>query len=416
MPYAEKRHGVGKAGAGLRGMILDRYIVRMWAGPFFGGLALVLGVLLLSRALRLMDMATDVAGVWAFLFRLLTLTVPYFLLLAAPIAFFLALQSVLVGLQERSEMDALRAAGVSHVRMLRGMFVMAALLWAALTWVSMQWLPASQLEFGNLLRQIYAMKGASAGLTPHRFADGLEGLTIYVDGEVEGGRYRGVVIDDRRSAVPVIYLAREAVFESNPGRLGIRLHDGVRLEGSGADQRMLAFESYQVALPVKAGAWRAWQVTENAALMPPSVLWQQVRARDVKAVIELNRRLILPATVLLLMFLALPLSLVRKRSGKAGAFVLGISALVVVYNVQLALHRLALDGKLPPYGMWIAFAAMLAFALLFWLLASRDRLPAWLTGMGDGLARVLSRVSRRISKRQDVMISLPGDRGTGTQG
>ena len=79
-------------------MILDRYILRAWLGPFLGGLLLVLCVLLLGRALKLLGTVSDSGQVWSLIAELLILTMPYFLLLTVPMAFFLSMQNTITSL------------------------------------------------------------------------------------------------------------------------------------------------------------------------------------------------------------------------------------------------------------------------------------------------------------------------------
>lgn len=127
-------------------MILDRYIIRLWLGPFLGGLGIVLGILLLGRALKLMGNLSDSVQAWSLIADLLVLTMPYFLLLTVPMAFFLSMQNTIVSLQQNSEMDALRASGVSYIRMFRSLIVVAVMLWISLLYTSMVWLPQGQLD------------------------------------------------------------------------------------------------------------------------------------------------------------------------------------------------------------------------------------------------------------------------------
>ncbi|ATX82052.1 LPS export ABC transporter permease LptF [Mariprofundus ferrinatatus] len=364
-------------------MILDRYILRLWMGPFLGGLLLVLGVLLLGRALKLLETVSDSGQAWVLIGELLILTMPYFLLLTVPMAFFLSMQNTVTSLQQSSEMDALRASGVSYTRMFRSFFLVVALLWAGLTFTSMVLLPQGQLGFNNILVKVYAMKGAIT-FSPQRFTEGLDGVTVYVDGEDDSGLYRGVILEDARDNISVIYTAESARFEMRGDYLELRMNDGVRLEGKGADQRMLAFEHYQVTIPVSGGRWQERQSGDHVTMMTVSELWDHLQAlTKPDAVAEWNRRLLLPSTVLILLFFSLPLSLTQKRSGKAGSLIVGIAVLVLVYNIQLMLHRQVSQGAYPGWSMWAAQIAMLAMGVFLWIRAEADRLPKVFSAAGE---------------------------------
>jgi LPS export ABC transporter permease LptF len=365
-------------------MTIDRYLLRLWLSPFIGGLSLVLGVLLLGRALKLLGTVSDSAEAWSLMIQMLTLTMPYFLLLTVPMAFFLSMQNTIAGLQQSSEMDALRASGISYRRMFRSFFVLALLIWAGLSYTSMVLLPQGQLGFNNILAKIYAMKGVIT-FSPQRFSSGFDGITIYVDGEDEEGAYRGVLLEDHRGGVSVIYTAESARFDMSGSVLQLRMHRGVRLEGRGPDQRMLSFEKYLVTIPVAAAQWRQRHSGDHVTMMTPSELWDSVADGHADAAAEWNRRLLLPSTVLLLFFFALPFSLTQKRSGKAGSMIAGIGLLVLVYNLQLTLFRQVTVGSMPGWTMWAGQGGLLLLAIYLWRRAEADRLPAPFTQAGEWL-------------------------------
>lgn len=356
-------------------MILDRYILRLWLGPFMGGLILVLSVLLLGRALKLLGSVSDSGQAWMLIGELLLLTMPYFLLLTVPMAFFLSMQNTIASLQQSSEMDAMRASGISYTRMFRSFFIVAIALWLGLSFISMVLLPQSQLGFNNVLAKIYAMKGAIT-FSPQRFTQGFDGVTVYVEGEDEEGAYRGVILEDHRDGISVIYTAKSARFIMSGSYLELKMNNGVRLEGEGADQRMLAFEHYQVTIPVSDGNWKMRQSNDHVTMMTVSELWQSAQALEKPdAIAEWNRRALLPTTVLILFFFALPLSLTQKRSGKAGSLIAGIAILVLIYNAQLLLHRQVSQDVFAGWTMWIAQVVMLSTAVFLWNRAEKDRMP-----------------------------------------
>jgi len=363
-------------------MTIDRYLIRLWLGPFIGGLTLVLGVLLLGRALKLLGTVSDSGEALLLIIEMLTLTMPYFLLLTVPMAFFLSLQNTIAGLQQSSEMDVMRASGMSYTRMLRSFFVLMLLLWIGLTYSSMVLLPQGQLGFNNILAKIYAMKGVIT-FSPQRFTRGFDGITIYVDGEDKQGVYRGVILEDNRGGVSVIYTAQSAQFDMDGSQLQLRMNKGVRLEGRGNDQRMLAFDKYMVTIPISEGNWKQRHSSDHVTMMTPEELWQAVKKDSPGAVAEWNRRLLLPTTVLVLFFFALPFSLTQKRSGKAGSMIAGIALLVLIYNLQLMLHRQVSLGALPGWTMWAEQGTLLLLGIFLWKRAEADRLPKVFSQAGE---------------------------------
>ena len=366
-----------------------------------GGLILVLSVLLLGRSLKLLGTVADGGQAWAIIGSLLILTMPYFLLLTVPMAFFLSMQNTIASLQQSSEMDALRASGISYRRMFRSFFVIVALIWLGLTYTSMAWLPQGQLGINNILVKMYAMKGVIT-FSPQRFTQGFDGITVYVDGEDEQGTYQGVILEDNRDGAPVVYTAESAQFDMVQGHLSLKMFHGVRLEGQGADQRMLAFEQYQVAIPMSEGGWKRQRSNDHVTMMTAEELWQAYQSEENQAAVaEWNRRLLLPTTVLVLFFFALPLSLTQKRSGKAGSLVVGIALLVLLYNVQLLLHRQVNSGVFSGWTMWAGQGFLLALGVYLWLRAEIDKLPKIFSQAGEWMYLLYQAVMRRLAYRTD---------------
>lgn len=382
-------------------MVLDRYLIRIWLAPFLGGLVLVMSVLLLGRLLKMLKMAGDSAQAFSLIGELLQMTMPYFFLLTVPMAFFLSMQNTIASLQQNSEMDALRASGISYRRMFRSFFVIVTLIWLGLSYTSMVWLPQAQLGFNNLLVKMYALKGVIM-FSPQRFTQGFDGITVYVDGEDEQGVYQGVILEDYRGEVPVIYTAESAQFEMIRGSLALKMSHGVRLEGQGTDQRMLSFEQYQVAIPMAQGRLQRQRSGDHATMMTAEELWQAYQSEDNRAAVaEWNRRLLLPTTALVLFFFALPLSLTQKRSGKAGSLVSGIILLVLLYNIQLLLHRQVNQGVFSGWTMWAGQGVLLALGVYLWRRAEVDRLPKIFSQAGEWIYLLHQAIIQRLAVRAD---------------
>ena len=380
-------------------MILDRYIFRLWLGPFLGGLGIVLAILLLGRALKLLGEIGESMQAWAIMADLLLFTMPYFLLLTVPMAFFLSMQNTISSLQQNSEMDALRASGISYFRMFRSLLAAAILLWLALTWVAMNWMPQSQLNFNNLLLKVYQLKGAIS-FSPQRFSQNNGPITIYVDGEKEDGIYQGLLLEDRRQSVPVFYLAEEAEFRSAGTQLQLLLRNGTRLEGKSETQRMLRFDEYKISIPLHTVHMKAQKLGEHPTMMLPAQLWRYLQTKDDPvAIAEWNRRLTLPMLLLSLFFFALPLSLSPKRSGKAGSLLIGIGLLIVLYNIQLMLHRQVSQGELGGWSMWLSQGIQLACAMYLWRRAESDTLPAFITHSGESFYLLHEWIMHKLGRR-----------------
>jgi len=355
-------------------MVLDRYIFKLWFGPFMGMLLVVTGVLLLGRILKLLGMFADKGMEWGIMLTMLTAILPYFLVLTVPMAFFFAMQAMILKLYENSEMDALRAAGLSYIRIFRSLFVVAVALWLALTFTALQWMPQGQKAFQGLLVAVQKMKPAP-GFEPLRFSQDLEDFTVYVSGTDDEGVFQGFMLEDRRSQVPVVYMAESAKLDRVANELRFTLFHGTRLEGEAGDLRSLAFDRYQVAMNLndlgllKVPVWRS-RVFE----MQAKELWDLVQeTHRPDAIAEWHRRLIMPTSLFVLMLFCLPLSHTSKRSSKTGAYIGGVGLILFIYNFQIILHQQVLNSASSWWMMWLGQGGLFALALWMFIRFSQDK-------------------------------------------
>ncbi|MDQ6953011.1 MAG: LptF/LptG family permease [Mariprofundaceae bacterium] len=351
-------------------MVLDRYIIKLWLPAFLGMLSIVMGVELLARALKLLELFADKDIDWGFMLTLLEAVLPEFLMVTVPMAFFFAMQSMILKLYESSEMDAFRASGLSYLRIFRSLFVLSIITWLCLTFVSMVLLPKGQKIFQGLLAAIQTMKPAP-DFEPFRFTQGMDGFNVYVKGKDKEGLFQSFLLEDRRTSTPIIYMAEKAKLEKLGQQLQFTLFDGTRLEGQGEELRSLAFKRYQVSINMgdlgmlKVPNMQDWQFTTAG-------LWKLVRETDrTDALAEWNRRLLVPTTVFILMIFAIPLSYSPKRSGKTGAYLVGIGLVLCIYNLQVTLNQKVANGSYPWWSMWIGQGGLLALATWLFYQGSR---------------------------------------------
>jgi lipopolysaccharide export system permease protein len=234
---------------GFKMKALDRYILKLWFAPFIGFFLVVNIVLLFGRLLRAIQAFGDNPIDGMILAEMLFAILPYFLTLTVPFAFFFALLKVLAYLQENSETDALLAAGISPLRVLRPMFALAILFWVFLTWTAMEWMPAGQRAFSTLYQAVQKTV-AIPNFTPGQFTQGFEGLTIYHAGEDDKGNMQRFMLEDKRVSPAAIYLAKQAHISRGNELMLLDMYNGVHLEGEGTNLRATYFDKFSLAVDV----------------------------------------------------------------------------------------------------------------------------------------------------------------------
>jgi len=319
--------------------VLDRYVLRLWAQPAAMFFVVVMGILLLGRVLRALEYVAEKGLSWHWLWLLSQAVMPYFLLLSMPVACFVGLVALIVNMQDASELDAARAAGISMARLLRSVYAVGALLWLGLVWVSFVWAPEGAKAASLIFHALRTQKGALA-IDAQRFNEELGDWVFYADA-VEQGALRGVLIEDRTKGAPVVIWAREGRLQIAAGELQMELSDGVRFEETKTGVRIVRFKRYRV---------RAEGIGERALRLPAQaasswdVLWQRARRGDLRAQAELWRRIALPMELPILLLLAPSLALRAKRTPSGWVYLRAIVAVLVVSNALLASLQLAERG------------------------------------------------------------------------
>lgn len=353
-------------------MILDRYILKLWLSSFLGFFLVITGVLLFGRTIRAVQAFGNNPIDWGLLAEMLFAIMPYFLTLTIPFAFFFALIKALSYLQENSETDALLAAGVSPFRLLRPMFILALLIWVFLSWTVMQWMPAGQKIFIELYHAV-KQTAAMPSFTPQQFTM-FEGLTIYHAGEDNDGNMTQFMLEDKQGDVDSIYLAKKAKIERKDQFMILSMFDGVHLEGEGNALRSTYFSTYSLSTDIgDTGVIKHLVVgNEKPSLMNIQELNAVLEsAPTLIARAEWHRRWILSSSILILVVFAFPLASSAKRSGKNHGWMWGIVLLLLIYNVQLALHKQVVSGKFEWWMMWLGQLFFFFTGLLMFLQSSK---------------------------------------------
>lgn len=348
---------------------LSRYILRLWTQPAILFLLGTLGILLLGRMLHALEYVAEKGLSWSWLGLLALSILPYFLVLAVPLAGYAGLVATIVSMQERSEWSAALALGHSPWRMLRPVFTVFALLWIVLTWTSLVWAPAGAQAAQAILQKLRTT--GTLVVAPQRFNTELGPFVLYAERTRADGTMQGVLVEDRRHSrrLAVIW-AREARMSFTGPDLVLAFAEGARLEREQGTERIVEFEHYQMRMEGVLGQGLSLPAPSTAS---PFRLWRHAAAGDGRARVELVRRLALPLLTPAFAILAPLVALRRTRTLSGIVHVRALLAALVLENAMLALHRAA-----ERQGIWTwmpLLAGVTTTMLLAWLLHRRLARP-----------------------------------------
>ena len=305
--------------------------------------------------------------------RMILYLMPSFLVFTIPMAFLLAVLLAFGRFSSDNEITVLKTSGISLVQMLSPVLVcalLATLLALAASTIGVPW---GNRAFKNLSIQVLK-QNAAATIREKVFWDEIPGIVLYTDSfDEKQNRLRGIVIHDGRNAErPMTIFAREGAIEGGSlhSSLRVMLNNGtIHAAGARGEYRLIHFEEYIMTVGHQGGSDDS---SRNELDMRISELLLQVSSPSVtvqnrlKMLAELHSRFAFPCASLVFVFIAVPLGIQNRRSGKSAGFTASIGLLLTYYVLMSIARTLAEKGALPAVvALWLP---NLIFCLFGWML------------------------------------------------
>lgn len=371
---------------GVRPGRLDLYLIRGLLPPLLITLGVSCVAMMLERALRLIHEMAATGAHLSYFAPIMGQLLPYYVGLALPAAFMIALIFLVARLDETLELEAMLASGLSLAR-IAAPLVAFGLLVAAATLVANGVLEPHGRYGQRVLKRAAINAGRLAELQPGAFYGPADALTVtlnandpatgtahglFVVQQLGGGRER--VLTARSGSVALDGRARDVT---------LRLHDGLHYQdpgGPGSRRSFtLRFENYELRerLVLDDTAWTRGadhkeltigELFAELARDPPRFARRIVEA-------ELYSRLARSLTAILLPLLAIPLAFAAKKGRRGLGIVLGGVVLMAFHHGVDFAKNLGFKGSLDPAlaigGITAAFTL-----LVLWLFVASRHLPS----------------------------------------
>ena len=359
--------------------ILDRYVWKDLAPPFAIGVGVFTFFLFIDRIYQLTNLVITKNVPVHLVFSLLLFMLPPFLTLTLPLSLLVAVLLVGGRLAGDFEVTAIRAAGISPLRLFRPFALFAALvtgLIMALTLLVNPWaISAFQAQLFTILQT-----RATTGIQERTFSGAFGQIVMYVE-EITPSQLalKGVLLsDERKPQQSRIILAREGRLLTNEAerRLTLRFIDGSINETDAGDPRRFrhtSFSLYDMSLPLDSPLATAnkdetpeRQMALGRLLYTAADLGRQGQIVT-PYYVEFHKRFALPVAALVFTLVGFPLGIRTQRGGRAVALTSSFLIVFSYYIVFNSLEGLALNRRLPvALGMWLP---NLGFGLLgLWLI------------------------------------------------
>ncbi len=356
--------------------ILDRYFIRE-AAIVWVAVTLVLFVIMMGSGFaRFLGRAAAGKLPQELVLQLVGLSSLEYLVIIIPISILLAIMLALGRYYRDNEMAAMGAAGIGLVRLYRP-YIWLIMVVAALTaWLSLELSPWANGQVRHLRDKGKAQAVDFNAFTPGKFHVVMDGLGVfYTEGiDSKTGDFKKVFLRAEAKNNTIVILANRAepgIDPSTKESLMI-LRDGYRYEGQPGQRnyKITSFREHGVRIEP-----RPLGLRDEVGTKSLNELLQSVEHRDF---VELNWRLSIPITVILLGLLAVPLSHTQPRQGRYAQLVVALLIYMLYSNLLTAGRIWTDDSKGSPLlGIWSIHLAL--FVVIVWIIGKRE---GWWARMG----------------------------------
>ncbi len=389
---------------------IDRYMARLIALPLFSTLVIAAMLLVLDRMLRLFDFVATEGGPVSVVWQMLANLLPEYFGLGIPIGLMLGCLLAFRRLATSSELDILRAVGMSYTRLLRVPYMYAIVLAVLNLGIVGYVQPKARFAYERLRYELRTgALGASIKVgefTTFPGRGGEPGPTVRIEQSRDEGRtLSGIFIyfKEKNGSISAATAAGGKFYgTSNPDEIVFRLTNGtlVRHEPKVAVPRVLRFDLWDIPIPLpkyeqfraRGGRNLEFTLPELATIGRDKTKPESLRDTSRAA---FHFRITEVASMFLLPMLALALGVPPKRSSSALGVFLSIVMIVTYFKINEYGQGIGGLGKVDPIiALWVPFA--LFAALVLWMYYTIAYIPG---GQPIGaLERVFSQISKLIVK------------------
>tara|TARA_Y100001960_G_scaffold118961_1_gene127398 strand:+ start:280 stop:1362 length:1083 start_codon:yes stop_codon:yes gene_type:complete len=351
---------------------IDLYIIRVILKPFFSTLFILVGMIWLLQSIRLMDLVINKNMDILDFLAMSVLMMPSMLLILFPLAFFSGVYSGLKKMVLDSEMDAIFAAGISRLNILRPLFILSLIFVGITYFISLYAMPAGRIQFYEI-KQKMQENADTLQVEPGTFNKMDENITIYVK-EIQNNQWMKniVVFDNTNKEIPVTWTAEEGVLKLDKNnKPNLFLLKGTRQEIGESQTSVLGFVSHQIDLSkeVKPRGQRVRKAGERflLELLETDHLTREKDFNKYKA--EFYKRLLWPLAPIALMIIPLFFLFkpVKNRFGISRPSLIAIVMAVSFVAVQMLLNSrisAGIDEFIYVAMAWPVVIPMIFFGLL----------------------------------------------------
>ena len=347
---------------------LDRYALRLIAGPLALSLVALLLAQLLERLLRLFDLAASAGAPPSSVLVMASTLVPHYLGLALPMAFTAAIFMAVARMGDDNELDVMLVAGRSIGRIAAPYFMLALMLSVFSVYLYGQLQPLARYGYHVAVNQVL-QTGWDARVEENHFLDIGQGVTFTADViEPDGRGLRGVFMERRGSHSEQILTAARGRIVPTPEGLQLKLEDGL-VVNENDHKASLSISRFETGFSANDFTPKPEPLEARGASVRERTLaelWRDMHLEggETKPAAEFHSRLARALIFPFLPLLAMPLGMASKRGRRAPGVIFGVLALLAIDHALQLGESLADTGRLPAAAaVWVPYAVFVGLSL-----------------------------------------------------
>ncbi|MEK6600207.1 MAG: LPS export ABC transporter permease LptF [Deltaproteobacteria bacterium] len=377
--------------------IIQRYIFREMAIPFLFSIGIFTITSLLSKIPHLIQLMINHGVGFLVVVQFIVFILPSILIYVIPVSFLIAVLIAYNRLSSDNEITAMKAAGLSILKISRSVAIMALFAYSISSFFTIYAFPWGSLSSKRLIYDMARSK-ASIGLRERVFNSAFNGLILYANRIItENGELEGIFISDQRDEKDNnIITAKNGIISSDHQTMEItlRLFNGiVHRSGEKGLYKIVTFNTYDLNLSLKDEEIKNPDTSKTNKDLTVSQLKEKIDdmkrgGRDPSPhIIDLHKRFALPASVFVFGLLGIPLGIQRIRTIRFTSFTIGLGVVLFYYVLSTALESLGDKGLLNPVlAVWGTDILMAALGVTMFYKAAKDspvKSLAWLEEKKD---------------------------------
>ncbi|GAA4761147.1 LPS export ABC transporter permease LptF [Stakelama sediminis] len=390
---------------------IDRYMARLIAVPLISTLLIAAMLLVLDRMRILFDFVATEGGPISAVFRMLANLLPEYLGLGIPIGLLLGTLLAFRKLATSSELDVMRAVGMSYGRLLFIPYCFAVVL--ALANLAIVGFVQPRARYGYEQLRYELRSGAlGASIKVGEFTSFGKKITLRIERSQNGGRdLSGIFVYTTPKPgnwVAVTAEKGEFLATDDPDTIIFRLTNGtlVHYAPGFVVPRVLSFTHHDLPIPLpKLSSFRK-RGDRNLELTLPELVrvghdpHASEELRDSSRA-NFHFRLVEAATIFLLPMLALALGVPPKRSTSALGVFLALVMIITYHKINEYAESIGSLGRINPilalWGPFVLFAG-----LVFWMYYTIAYVPGGqpISALERWFAKLGKMIGKLIPKRK----------------